>query len=84
MRLIASDFVTHHRPTPCELRVWLRHRREPERDPSIYDEVLRRLGERHEREHLAALGELADFGGQTEDERIKKTLEAVANRVHVI
>lgn len=84
MRLIASDFITLHRPTPCELRVWLRHRHEPERDASIYEEVLHRLGERHEREHLATLGGRADFSGLPEDERIKKTLEAIATRVPVV
>ncbi len=30
MRLIASDFVTHHRPSKCELRVFLRHKGEKE------------------------------------------------------
>jgi|SRR6266850_777272 len=84
MRLIASDFITHQRPTPCELRVWLRHRGEPERDTSAYEEVLHRLGERHEREHLATLGECADFSGLPEDDRIKKTLEAIAARASIL
>jgi predicted RecB family nuclease len=84
MRLIASDFITHHRPSPCELRVWLRHRDEPERDASVFEEVLHRLGERHEREHLSTLGECANLSGLTEDERIKKTLEAIAVRTSII
>src|ERR1700728_1686119 len=84
MRLIASDFITHQRPSPCELRVWLRSRGEPERDASGYEDVLHRLGERHEREHLATLGERPDFSGLPEDERIEKTLEAVADRIPVI
>ncbi|HXN18468.1 MAG TPA: TM0106 family RecB-like putative nuclease [Candidatus Binatus sp.] len=84
MRLIASDFITHHRPSLCELRVWLRHRDEPERDTSVFEEVLHRLGERHEREHLATMGECANLSGLTEDERIKRTLEAIAFRASVI
>jgi predicted RecB family nuclease len=84
MRLVASDFITHHRPTPCELRVWLRHRDEPERDASVFEEVLHRLGQRHEREHLATLGAPVDFSGLPEDERIKKTLEAIAARASVL
>jgi predicted RecB family nuclease len=84
MRLIASDFITHHRPTPCELRVWLRHRDEPERDATVFEGVLHRLGERHEREHLSTLGECANLSGLTEDQRIKKTLEAIAVRASVI
>jgi predicted RecB family nuclease len=84
MRLIASDFITHHRPTPCELRVWLRHRGEPERDASVYEEVLHRLGVRHERQHLASLGVYLDLSELTEDERIQNTLEARGNRVPVL
>jgi len=84
MRLIASDFITHQRPTPCELRVWLRHRGEPERDASEFEEVLHRLGERHEEEHLATLGAFLDLSSLPEDERIKKTLEAIATRVPIL
>jgi hypothetical protein len=84
MRLIASDFITQQRPSPCELRVWLRHRGEPERDASVFEEVLHRLGKRHEREHLASLGEWPDFSRLAEDERIKKTLEAIAARASVL
>jgi predicted RecB family nuclease len=84
MRLIASDFITHQRPSPCELRVWLRHRGEPKRDASVYEEVLHRLGERHEQEHLATLGAHLDLSRLAEQERLQKTLEAIANRVPVV
>lgn len=57
MRLIASDFITQYRPHPCGLRVWLHHRGESERQATEYEEVLRRLGDQHEREHLATLDE---------------------------
>src|SRR5437879_12026416 len=81
MRLIASDFITHHRPSPCELRVWLRHRGEPERDASIYEEVLHGLGERHEREHLAMLGAYLDLSQLDEEKRLQRTSEATTNKV---
>ncbi len=84
MRLIASDFITHDRPTLCDLRVWLRHRGEPEREASEYEKVLRRLGERHEREHLASLGAHLDLSRLAEEDRIRKTLEAIANRVPIL
>lgn len=84
MRLIASDFISYFRPSQCELRVWLRHRVEPEREPSMYDEVLRRLGERHEREHLATLGPYLDLSQVGEEERIQRTLEAVNEKVPVL
>jgi predicted RecB family nuclease len=84
MRLIASDFITHQRPTPCDLRVWLRHRGEPERDASVYEEVLHRLGERHEREHLASLGGYLDLSQLGEELRLQRTPEAIAKKVSVL
>ena len=84
MRLIASDFVTHYRPTKCELRVFLRHKGEKEAEPSPFDEVLRRLGLRHEREHLATLGPHTDLSSLSEDERIRQTLDAIARKVPVL
>jgi len=84
MRLIASDLITQYRPTPCDLRVWLRHRHEPERDASEFEEVLYRLGERHEQEHLATLGAYLDLSRLDEQERLQRTSEAIATRVPVI
>ena len=81
MRLIASDFVTRHRPSPCDLRVWLRHRGEPEREPTEFEQVLYRLGERHEKEHLATLGAYTDLSAMSEEERVHRTAGAVAARV---
>ena len=84
MRLVASDFVTHYRPTKCELRVFLRHKGEKEAEPSPFDEVLHRLGLRHEREHLATLGPHTDLSGLSEDERIQQTQDAIARKVPVL
>ena len=84
MRLVASDFVTHYRPTKCELRVFLRHRGEPEAEPSPFDEVLHRLGLRHEKQHLATLGPHTDLSGLSEDERIQQTQDAIARKVPVL
>jgi len=84
MRLVASDFVTHYRPTKCELRVFLRHKGEKEAEPSPFDEVLRRLGLRHEREHLATLGPNTDLSGLSEEKRIQQTQDAIARKVPVL
>jgi hypothetical protein len=48
MRLIATDIIAQYRPNPCDLRVWLRHQGEPQRDPTEFEEVLYRLGDRHD------------------------------------
>ena len=84
MRLTASDFMTYWRPSPCELRVYLHEKGEPEAEPGAFDEVMRRLGIRHEREHLATLGPHLDLSRGLIDERVGKTLEAIANKVPVI
>ena len=84
MRLTASDFTTYWRPSPCELRVFLHEKGEPEAEPGAFDEVMRRLGIRHEREHLATLGPYLDLSTVPIDERVGRTLEAIARKVPVI
>jgi hypothetical protein len=56
MRLTASDIITLHRPTPCDLRVYLREKGVPQAEPSAFEQILQTLGQRHEEEHLATLG----------------------------
>jgi len=84
VRLSPSDFITYWRPSPCELRVFLHEKGEPEAEPGAFDEVMRRLGIRHEQEHLATLGAHLDLSGVLNDERVGKTLEAIASKVPVI
>jgi len=84
MRLIATDIITRYRPNPCDLRVWLRHQGEPQREPTEFEQVLFRLGDRHEREHLATLGPCLNLSGVAEAQRVRRTREAIADRVPVI
>ncbi len=84
MRLTASDFMTYWRPSVCELRVFLHAKSEPEAEPGAFDEVMRRLGIRHEQEHLETLGPYLDLSTVLIDERLGRTLEAIANKVPVI
>ena len=84
MRLTATDFVSYHRPTRCDLRVFLRQRREPEAEPGPYDLVLRRLGLRHEREHLATLGTFVNVSAPSFDERVVVTADAIARKMPVL
>ena len=84
MRLTASDFVSNHRPTRCNLRVFLRHQGDEEAALGPYDEVLHRLGLKHEQRHLATLGECADLSDASFQERVRKTADAIANKVPVV
>jgi len=84
MRMTASDFATFYLPTPCELRVFLHEKGEPEAEPSAFEEVIRRLGIRHEQEHLATLEPHLDLSSVLIDERVERTLEAITKNVPVI
>jgi predicted RecB family nuclease len=84
MRVTASDFASYHRPTRCDLRVFLRQRQEEEAAPGPYDEVLRHLGLRHEKNHLATLGAFADVSDASLHEQVKKTADAIAKKVPVL
>jgi predicted RecB family nuclease len=84
MRMTASDFVSYRRPTRCDLRVFLRYHREEEVAPGPYDEVLRRLGLRHEKNHLATLGTFADASDASLHEQAKKTADAIAKKVPIL
>jgi len=77
VRLLASDLISFYRPSECGLRVYLRHKAVKEAEPGPYVEILRRLGERHERQHLATLGSVHDLSGMKEDERLAATRDAV-------
>jgi predicted RecB family nuclease len=84
MRLSPSDFATLYRPNACDLRIWLKHHDEPQRDATAYEEVLRRLGDRHEAEHLVSLGEFTGMTGGTEDQHVNDTLAAIQAKIPVI
>jgi predicted RecB family nuclease len=84
MRLIASDFIAYYRPSPCDLRVFLRQKGEAEAEASPFDEVLRRLGIRHEKEHLGTLGAFVDLSPAPLHTRIENTLKAIRDKTPVV
>ena len=84
LHLSPTNIASLYRPSPCERRALLRHRGEKEAEPSAYDEVLRRLGLRHEVCHVRTLGELIEIAALPRHERVKATLEAISERVPVV
>lgn len=84
MRLVATDVMTLFRPSKCGLRVYLRHMGEPEADPGPFELVLRRLGIRHEQQHLATLSGCLDLSEYPEEQRMLETKKAVEHRVPAI
>ena len=84
IRLTASDFYTYHRPSQCDLRVYLRHKGEEEAAPSPYEMVIRRLGQHHERTHLASYPSIVDLSEGTGEEREIRTRDEVGKRSSVL
>ncbi len=69
LRLIASDFYTYFRPSKCDLRVYLRHHNVDESEPGPYEQLIRLLGMRHERAHLATFTDVVDLSTESRDQR---------------
>jgi predicted RecB family nuclease len=82
--LSATDFYMLYRPSQCDLRVWLRARGKPESASSPYEEVIRRLGNIHEVNHLQRLGPYLDLSVGNRPERVSATKTAVREHVRVI
>ena len=78
MGLSAATIYSLHCPSLCELRPWLLAHGVPEAGPGAYQQVLVRLGHRHEASHLAELGSVSDLSGGTFAERIDRTRELIA------
>ena len=77
IRLTASDFYTFLRPSKCESRIYLKQVGKEEAPPGPYEEVLFRLGERHEASHLVTFPDYVDLSEGTLEERERRTREAV-------
>jgi predicted RecB family nuclease len=73
LRLTATDFYTYFRPSKCELRIYLKNIGMLEGPPGPFAEILFRLGDRHEKAHLATFPEYADLSQGTIQERINRT-----------
>jgi predicted RecB family nuclease len=84
MILTATDFYSYLRPSKCDLRVYLKHRREEEAPPGPYEEVLRRLGIRHEQSHLKTFPAYVDLSAGTIDQRERQTKERAAQAAPVL
>ena len=84
MQLNASDFYSLYRPSKCGGRVYLRHKETEESPAGPYEEVLHRLGEKHESSHLKTFPVFVDLGSGSPEERERKTREEIGNKVPVL
>jgi len=84
MRLSATEPYRLYKPSNCELRLYLHHQGVEEAKPGPFNEVIRRLGERHEKLHLATFDKVLDLSTGTIEERGNATLDAIRRRAPVI
>lgn len=84
MALSASDMHRIYRPSKCDLRIYLHHKGVQEAEPGPFDEVIKRLGERHEKAHLAAFANVTDIASLPPDQREQETIAAIKAGAPVI
>ena len=84
VRLSASDPYRLYKPSNCALWLYLHHKGVKATESGPFGEVLRRLGERHEKLHLAAFEDALDLSAGKIEERRVATLAAIRQRVPVI
>jgi len=82
--LTASHLYSYYRPSKCRKRVYLLHKGVPAAKPSPYDEVIKRLGERHEKAYLNTLEGVEDLSTISFSERIPKTKDLVRGGARII
>jgi predicted RecB family nuclease len=84
IRLSASGFYDLFRPTKCPGRVYLRYKGEPEAPPGPYDEVTRKLGQRHEEAHLQKFAKFVDISTGAVENREIRTREEIGKKSPVL
>ena len=85
MRLTASDLHGYHRPSKCGLRIYLQEKGGVEEaEPSPYDQVIERLGKRHELSHLATFPTWVDLSSGALNERASRRRKEIDRGASVI
>ena len=87
VRFKATEVFQYYKPSPCERRVsWIAHGFEQEVKDDAFLDLLRRLGERHERQHVQTFPGILDLSPLKDDpdERERQTLAAMREGVSAI
>lgn len=75
-----SDFYTYYRPSQCELRLYLTHKGIEPTPPSAFEQVIFKLGQRHEKNYLSTFPQFSDLTGRP----AASTLEEIKKESPVI
>jgi len=84
VQLHAKDLLDHRRPSRCDLRIYLREQHTPVAPPSPFDEMIRRLGQRHEVAELTKLQPVVNLGVGSLEQRAQWTRDEVGKGAPVI
>ncbi|MBN1483829.1 MAG: TM0106 family RecB-like putative nuclease [Chloroflexia bacterium] len=85
MDIHASDVYAYYHPSPCELRVFLRHQNlVPEADAGPYQQWLSQRGRAHEIAHRNTLPNVHDLGSISPADKVNETLRAIRGRAATI
>lgn len=77
IRLTPNDITALHVPKHCEKRAYLLAQRVEPEPPSPFQQLLFRMGQRHEAEHREELEPIVSLSGGDEAHRLTETLAAV-------
>jgi predicted RecB family nuclease len=80
LAITPSDFYILYSPSPCDLRLYLSNKGVEPAEPSEFMQVIFRLGQRHEKNHLSTFPEVSDLTGKPS----AKTLEEIQKGSPVI
>lgn len=75
-----SNFYSLYRPSKCAFRLFLQQKGVEPATPGAFEQVLFRLGQRHEKNHLSTFPEVSDLTGRPAE----KTLEEIRKESPVI
>ena len=84
MKLSVGNIYDLFSPTECEKRLYYRYKGEEEIPPGPFEEMLFKLGARHERSHINSLGEYSDVSKLPQNQRTEKTRELIKNNESII
>ncbi len=80
LAITPSDFYSLYSPSKCELRLYLKQSGIEPAPPGAFEQVIFRLGQRHENNHLSTFPEVSDLSGKPS----AKTLEEIQKGSPVI
>jgi len=84
MKLTVHNIYDYYSSTPCEKRLYYRFKGEKEAPLSPFEEVIIRLGEKHEKNHINSLGEFFDVSSILSDQQASSTLELIQKHTPII